>query len=38
LYENGATRVVEALDRLGVELVFGLPGVHNLPIWDVLRE
>jgi len=38
LSENGATRVVEALERLGVELVFGLPGVHNLPIWDVLRE
>jgi len=33
---TGATRLVEMLDRLGVELVFGLPGVHNLPIWKAL--
>ena len=35
---TGATRLVEMLDRLGVELVFGLPGVHNLPIWKALSE
>src|SRR5581483_1756691 len=35
---TGADRVVEALERLGVELVFGLPGVHNLPIWKALSE
>ena len=34
--ETGATRLVEMLARLGVELVFGLPGVHNLPIWKAL--
>jgi thiamine pyrophosphate-dependent acetolactate synthase large subunit-like protein len=34
----GATRLLEALDQLGVELVFGLPGVHNLPIWKALAE
>jgi acetolactate synthase-1/2/3 large subunit len=35
---TGATRLVEMLDRLGAELVFGLPGVHNLPIWKALSE
>jgi acetolactate synthase-1/2/3 large subunit len=35
---TGATRLVEMLDRLEVELVFGLPGVHNLPIWKALFE
>lgn len=33
-----ASRLVEALEQLGVELVFGLPGVHNLPIWKALSE
>jgi len=33
-----AGRLVESLERLGVELVFGLPGVHNLPIWKALSE
>jgi thiamine pyrophosphate-dependent acetolactate synthase large subunit-like protein len=31
-------RVVEALERLGVTLAFGLPGVHNLAIWKALSE
>jgi len=30
--------VVNALQRFGVEFVFGLPGVHNLPIYDALRS
>jgi acetolactate synthase-1/2/3 large subunit len=29
----GAQSLVRTLEDLGVELVFGLPGVHNLPIW-----
>jgi acetolactate synthase-1/2/3 large subunit len=33
-----ADRLVESLEQLGVELVFGLPGVHNLPIWRALSE
>jgi thiamine pyrophosphate-dependent acetolactate synthase large subunit-like protein len=33
-----AGRLVESLEQLGVELVFGLPGVHNLPIWKALSE
>jgi acetolactate synthase-1/2/3 large subunit len=33
---NGALRLVEMLERLGVEVVFGLPGVHNLAIWKAL--
>jgi len=35
---TGATRLVEMLGQLGVELVFGLPGVHNLPIWKALSD
>ena len=35
---TGARAVVEALAELGVETVFGLPGVHNLAIWRELRE
>jgi acetolactate synthase-1/2/3 large subunit len=35
---TGAGRLVEALEQLGVRLVFGLPGVHNLPIWKALAE
>ncbi len=35
---TGAVRLVESLEQLGVELVFGLPGVHNLPIWKALSE
>jgi thiamine pyrophosphate-dependent acetolactate synthase large subunit-like protein len=34
----GAERLVETLEWLGVELVFGLPGVHNLPIWKALSN
>jgi thiamine pyrophosphate-dependent acetolactate synthase large subunit-like protein len=35
---TGATRLVERLEQLEVELVFGLPGVHNLPIWKALSD
>ncbi len=35
---SGAGRLVEMLERLGVEMVFGLPGVHNLAIWKALGE
>jgi acetolactate synthase-1/2/3 large subunit len=35
---TGATRLVEMLEQLGAPLVFGLPGVHNLPIWKALSE
>jgi thiamine pyrophosphate-dependent acetolactate synthase large subunit-like protein len=34
----GGASVVSSLERLGVELVFGLPGVHNLPIWKALSD
>jgi acetolactate synthase-1/2/3 large subunit len=34
----GARRLVESLARLDAGLVFGLPGVHNLPIWKALSE
>jgi thiamine pyrophosphate-dependent acetolactate synthase large subunit-like protein len=32
--DSGAIGVVDALRELGVELAFGLPGVHNLPVWE----
>jgi thiamine pyrophosphate-dependent acetolactate synthase large subunit-like protein len=32
----GGATLVEALEKLGIELAFGLPGVHNLPIWKAL--
>src|SRR3954466_16366685 len=35
---NGGALVVRALEQAGVEVVFGLPGVHNLPIWAALAE
>jgi acetolactate synthase-1/2/3 large subunit len=30
--------VVRALEAAGVDVAFGLPGVHNLPIWRALAE
>lgn len=35
---TGAQVVVEELERAGVEICFGLPGVHNLALWSALRE
>jgi thiamine pyrophosphate-dependent acetolactate synthase large subunit-like protein len=35
---TGAQLVVELLERRGVELCFGLPGVHNLALWEALRD
>jgi len=35
---TGADHVVQPLANAGVEVCFGLPGVHNLPIWSALRE
>ena len=35
---TGASLAVAALERAGVEVAFGLPGVHNLPLWRALGE
>ena len=35
---NGGSLVVRALAEAGVEVVFGLPGVHNLAIWRALAR
>jgi acetolactate synthase-1/2/3 large subunit len=35
---TGADAIVAALRAGGVDVVFGLPGVHNLPLWEALRE
>src|ERR671932_459242 len=34
---TGAALIVSQLERAGVEVVFGLPGVHNLALWEELR-
>ena len=35
---TGGERLVAGLEAAGVEVVFGLPGVHNLAIWSALAE
>jgi thiamine pyrophosphate-dependent acetolactate synthase large subunit-like protein len=35
---TAAARLVQGLEQLGVELAFGLPGVHNLSIWKALSR
>jgi thiamine pyrophosphate-dependent acetolactate synthase large subunit-like protein len=35
---TGAQLLVEGLEAAGVDVVFGLPGVHNLAAWEALRE
>jgi acetolactate synthase-1/2/3 large subunit len=35
---TGAHVIVELLERAGVEVCFGLPGVHNLALWEALRD
>ena len=34
---TGAQLIVELLEREGVEVAFGLPGVHNLALWEAVR-
>jgi len=36
--ETGARALVSQLEALGVEVVFGIPGVHNLAIFDALER
>jgi acetolactate synthase-1/2/3 large subunit len=33
-----AEHLVDALQALEVQIAFGLPGVHNLALWDALRQ
>ena len=35
---TGGHLVVECLEALGAQVVFGLPGIHALPIWEGLRS
>jgi thiamine pyrophosphate-dependent acetolactate synthase large subunit-like protein len=35
---TGAQAIVELLEDEGVEVCFGLPGVHNLALWEALRD
>jgi thiamine pyrophosphate-dependent acetolactate synthase large subunit-like protein len=34
---TGAQAIVTQLEQAGVEVCFGLPGVHNLALWEALR-
>src|SRR5215213_818498 len=34
---TGAEYIVDLLERHGVSVAFGLPGVHNLALWEALR-
>jgi acetolactate synthase-1/2/3 large subunit len=34
---TGAQVIVEQLEDAGVDVCFGLPGVHNLALWETLR-
>src|SRR5918994_4885243 len=34
---TGAQVIVQQLEDAGVEVCFGLPGVHNLALWEALR-
>jgi acetolactate synthase-1/2/3 large subunit len=36
--DDGVSGLVDALRELGVELAFGLPGVHNLAVWQACAE
>ncbi|MGE4427833.1 MAG: thiamine pyrophosphate-binding protein [Solirubrobacteraceae bacterium] len=35
---TGAHVIADVLGDLGVEHVFGLPGIHMLPLWEALRD
>ena len=35
---TGAHLIVDLLEERGVEVCFGLPGVHNLALWEALRD
>ena len=35
---TGGDAVVDGLKRAGVDVVFGIPSVHNLPIYDAIRR
>jgi thiamine pyrophosphate-dependent acetolactate synthase large subunit-like protein len=35
---TGAQLLVQMLRKAGVDVCFGLPGVHNLALWETLRE
>jgi acetolactate synthase-1/2/3 large subunit len=35
---TGAELLVAGLEAADVDVVFGLPGVHNLAAWNALRE
>jgi acetolactate synthase-1/2/3 large subunit len=35
---SGARHIVDLLEAEGVDVCFGLPGVHNLALWEALRD
>ena len=37
-HHTGGDAVIDVLAHAGVEVVFGIPSVHNLPIYDAIRR
>lgn len=35
---NGAQAILATLRAFGVDTIFGIPGVHNLPLYDAMRQ
>lgn len=35
---TGAELVVKALEDEGIALAFGIPGTHNIELWDALAS
>ncbi len=35
---TGAQAIVKCLEREGIEMIFGIPGLHNMPIFDALYQ
>ncbi|HXY43204.1 MAG TPA: thiamine pyrophosphate-binding protein [Acidimicrobiales bacterium] len=35
---TGGDAVLDVLEQAGVEVVFGIPSVHNLPVYDAIRR
>ena len=36
--KSGGQILIDALDAYGVSTIFGIPGIHTLPIYDALYE
>src|SRR5437879_5851495 len=37
-YLTGGQAVIETLSAFGVDTIFGIPGVHTLPVYDAMLD